>query len=116
MSYIFFNIIICRIILSNIHIHTLFSDVSLYLSLSFSRAFFLPVHLSHYMCQGVLQKTYKLVAGFVEEHRSGTTNTIHMLFENCVTYNEYITKIHILFQIVLHIINITTTYTCCSKN
>ena len=50
------------------------------------------------MRQGVLQKTYNHVVGFFEEHRSGTTNTIHKLYKNCVTYNEYITNIYMFFE------------------
>ena len=50
------------------------------------------------MCQGILQKQYKHVVGFFEEHMSGTTNTIHMLFKNSVTYHKYISNIHMLFE------------------
>ena len=45
------------------------------------------------MSQGVLQKTYERIVGFFEQHISGTTNTIHMLFTNCVKYNKYNTNI-----------------------
>ena len=38
--------------------------------------------------QGVLQKTYKHVVGFFQEHLSETTTTIHMTVTNCVTYNQ----------------------------
>jgi len=48
--------------------------------------------------QGVLQKTYKHVVRFFEEHVSGSTNTIHALFAYCVTFNKYITNINILFE------------------
>jgi len=50
------------------------------------------------ICQGVLQTPYKHVAGLFEEHVSGTTNTIYMLFKNCVTWKEKFNNIHVLFE------------------
>jgi len=50
------------------------------------------------MDQGVLQKAYKHAVGFFQEHMSGTTNTIHMLFYHCVKYDKYITNIYMLIE------------------
>jgi len=39
--------------------------------------------------EGVLQKkTYQYIVGFFEKHISVTTNSIHVLLKNGLTYNE----------------------------
>ena len=49
------------------------------------------------MGPGALQTENKHFVGIFEQHRSWTTNTIHMLFTNCSIYNRYITNIYMLF-------------------
>jgi len=61
------------------------------------------------MGPGVLLPTHKHVVGFFEQHMSGTTNPIYMLFTNCVTYNKYVTDIYMLFEN-------SVTYNKCDHN
>jgi len=39
-------------------------------------------------CVKAFYQKQKYVFGFFEEHIPGTTNTMHILFENCATYNK----------------------------
>jgi len=51
-----------------------------------------PILLGDDMGPGALQTL------FFEEHMSGTTNVIYMLFTNCLTYNRYLPTYYVPFQ------------------
>jgi len=48
--------------------------------------------------KGVLHKIYKSFVGFFQEHMSGTTHSIYMLFKTCVTHNECDHNIYMLLK------------------
>ena len=47
---------------------------------------------------GRTAKTYEHVVGLFGEHMSDTTNTVHMLFSNCVKYDKCTTNMYMLFE------------------